>query len=387
MRLTTSIATLALGAVAVSAQVNQTYLTGLASALTAANLTGLAGFATPLFNTTEGMALISSLQGSNKTILAPSNEAFANINSSVASNNTLVAEILSYHFINSSVTKIAPEGHTLFRSFFNTGMLPGNATQPVVFSNGSSSSNSSSSNSSMVLVLTATQNVTVTGGPLQAGNLMIYIIDQILDLPMTLTDAAGTLFPSLTGLITQANLLQPLEAIDGVTIFAPNDLAIQSIASSVGNLTNPEVLTILANHVINGSVAYSTQLASANYTSAAGEPFKFTTNSTGTFVSSGNSTAKIIQADIPITNGVIHLIDGVLVNTASNNTAAAAAESSYSMAATMTPTATSGGGGGPIGSASASGAASTSKSAGELTKASGALLPLTGAIAFLFSLI
>jgi hypothetical protein len=216
---------------------------------------------------------------------------------------------------------------------------------------------------------------------------MIYIIDQILDLPMTLSAAAETLFPSLTGLINQANLLQPLEAIDGVTIFAPNDIAFQSIASSVGNLTNPEILTILANHVINGSVAYSTQLASANYTSAAGEPFKFTTNSTGTFVSSGNSTAKIIQADIPITNGVIHLIDGVLVNTASNNTAAAAAESSYSMAATMTPTATSGGGGGPIGSASASGAASTSKSAGELTKASGALLPLTGAIAFLFSLI
>jgi uncharacterized surface protein with fasciclin (FAS1) repeats len=385
MRLTTSIATVALGAVAVSAQVNQTYLMGLESALTAANLTGLADFATPLFNTTEGMALLSSLQGSNKTILAPSNEAFANINSSVASNTTLVGEILSYHIINSSVTKIAPEGHTLFRSFFNTRMLPGNATQPVVFSNGSSSSNSSSSNSSMVMVLTATQNVTVTGGPIHAGNLMIYVIDQILDLPMTLSAAAGTLLPALTGLITQANLLEPLEAIDGVTIFAPNDMAIQSIASAVGNLTDTEISTILGNHVINGSVAYSTELASTNYTSAAGEPFKFTTNSTGTFVSSGNSTAKIVQADIPITNGVIHLIDGVLVNTAANNTAAAAAESSYSMAATMTPTATSAGG--PIGSASSSGAASTSKSAGELTKASGALLPLTGAIAFLFSLI
>jgi len=214
---------------------------------------------------------------------------------------------------------------------------------------------------------------------------MIYVIDQILDLPMTLTATAGTLIPALAGLITQANLLEPLEAIDGVTIFAPNDMAVQSIASAVGNLTDTQISTILGNHVINGSVAYSTQLGSANYTSAAGEPFKFTTNSTGTFVSSGNSTAKIVQADIPITNGVIHLIDGVLVNTAANNTAAAAAESSYSMAATMTPTATSAGG--PIGSASASGAASTSKSAGELTKASGALLPLTGAIAFVFSLI
>jgi hypothetical protein len=117
-----------------------------------------------------------------------------------------------------------------------------------------------------------------------------------------------------------------------------------------------------------GSVAYSTNIGTGNYTSAAGEPFMFTTNSTGTFVSSANSTAQIIQSDIIIQNGVVHVIDGVLLNTASNSTAAAAAYSSgiaaaqTSTEATAPVTATSS----PAASGSASGSSSSKAAAGQV---------------------
>jgi len=64
------------------------------AALQAANLTSLADAAQGVANTTEGAALLAQLQGSNKTLLAPSNEAFAAVDPSVASNTTLLASIL-----------------------------------------------------------------------------------------------------------------------------------------------------------------------------------------------------------------------------------------------------------------------------------------------------
>lgn len=89
------------------------------------NLTGLAGVAGALLNTTEGAALFAALPGSNKTILAPNNEAFNMVNQSVASNTSLLTQILSYHVLNGSV--MPGNSTSLYRSFYNSMMLPGNA--------------------------------------------------------------------------------------------------------------------------------------------------------------------------------------------------------------------------------------------------------------------
>ncbi|OCF33670.1 hypothetical protein I316_04744 [Kwoniella heveanensis BCC8398] len=329
------------------------YLTTLLGALNAANLTGLVGVASGIANTTEGLALLTELSQGNKTVFAPSNEAFSAVPQEVASNTTLLTQILSYHILNNSYTpdgvRTAPN-HTIARSLLRGGnyTLPGNFSAPLVLSKSSSGSNSTSSggnstessNSTSAFNINGpTSNVSATG-PVAAANLQVYIINEVLSLPPSVSEVAGDLFPSLAGVIGQTGLLDPIAAAQGITIFAPNDAAFAGLGDALGQLNNTQISTILANHVINGTVVYSTGLTSSNYTSAAGEPFTFLSNGTGVFVQSANSTARIIQSDIIINNGVVHLIDGVLVNTGSNPEAAASAYSSGVAAAATSTEAT-----------------------------------------------
>ncbi|CAE6477838.1 unnamed protein product, partial [Rhizoctonia solani] len=141
----------------------------------------------------------------------------------------------------------------------------------------------------------------------------------------------------MAGALQTANLLAPLEAAQGITIFAPTNQAFNAALAALGSQAqNASVVSaILANHVINGTSVYSTGLTSQSFASAGGQPYTFSTNSSGTYVTSGSSSARITRADIPIQNGVVHLIDNVLANNASNpEVAASAAVSQSSVAAT-----------------------------------------------------
>ena len=78
--------------------------------------------------------------------------------------------------------------------------------------------------------------------------------------------------------------------------------------------------------LINGTSLYSPFLAgSQNYTTAAGESISFNLNATGRYVTVGNTTATIVQPDVLLPNGVIHIIDRVLLDTDSNPSAASSA--------------------------------------------------------------
>jgi hypothetical protein len=54
--------------------------------------------------------------------------------------------------------------------------------------------------------------------------------------------------------------------------------------------------------------------------------------STGIFVTAGNSTARIVTRDVLVSNGVVHLIDNILFDTTSNSAAASSAVNSATSA-------------------------------------------------------
>lgn len=70
-------------------------LGAIIAALESANLTTLSSATQSLANSSEGMAVLGALGGSNKTLFAPSNEAFAALGDSPAlSNQTLLSQII-----------------------------------------------------------------------------------------------------------------------------------------------------------------------------------------------------------------------------------------------------------------------------------------------------
>ena len=239
----------------------------------------------------------------NKTVFAPDNSAFANVSDAVASNTTLLTQILSYHILNNTYTANGTStfpNHTIARTLLKGGgySLPGNFSAPLVLSKNATNATSFEINQ-------AADNVSATG-PAVAANLYVYIIPEVLSLPPTIGGAAAALLPTLSGVINSTGLLEPLADSQGITVFAPSDSALSAAGQVIAMLNSTQLAEVLANHVINGSVVYSTELTTSNYTSAGGSPFTFTSNSSGAYVTSANSTAKIIQSDIIIANGVVH---------------------------------------------------------------------------------
>ncbi|KAF8642477.1 hypothetical protein AX16_009478 [Volvariella volvacea WC 439] len=121
----------------------------------------------------------------------------------------------------------------------------------------------------------------------------------------------------------------------GYTLFAPTDFAFSQSASVLqGLVTNLSAISsVFGNHLINGTTVYSPELFGpianeTTYVSAAGEPFVFFTNDTGNFVGiEGNTSAQaqIVRSDVLTKNGVIHIINSVLVETSNNSAAASSA--------------------------------------------------------------
>lgn len=300
----------------------------------------------------------------------------------MSSNTTLLTQILSYHILTTAYT---PSGvavtpaHTIGRTALRAGQyaLPANRTQPIVLTRANSTANNT-----ITILLSDGTNVTAQG-PVSAANLQVYTIPSVLSLPPTIAEAAPALFPSLAGVVQQSGLLEPLAASREVTLFAPQDAALAAVQSTLATLNSTQVQAVLLAHVINGTSVFSTGLTTSNYTSASGQPLTFASNSSGAYVTSGNVTARIVRADIPIANGVVHVIDNVLANAAVNQGAAQSAFESNTAAAATSPTqtgvvsATSQ----PAASGGASGsAAASSRAAGDLVASLSLKSGLLGAI-------
>jgi hypothetical protein len=98
-----------------------------------------------------------------------------------------------------------------------------------------------------------------------------------------------------------------------VTIFCPNNDAFQKLAGAPGganNITDEQLAEILQYHVVQGAVGYSTTLSNdLKLPTLAGQELTITIDAEGgVFV----NNARVINSDIIIANGVLHVIDAVL---------------------------------------------------------------------------
>ncbi|MEG4579334.1 fasciclin domain-containing protein [Microcoleus sp. MON1_C5] len=120
-------------------------------------------------------------------------------------------------------------------------------------------------------------------------------------------------FKTLTKALGAADLVATLQRKGPFTVFAPTDAAFAALPEgTVENLLKPEnkaqLTKILAYHVVPGSVV-STSLKSGDVKSVEGSSLKVAV-STGKVTVGG---ANVVKADIKASNGVIHVIDKVLM--------------------------------------------------------------------------
>lgn len=134
-------------------------------------------------------------------------------------------------------------------------------------------------------------------------------MDRILTIPpgITTTAVAADL-SALAGALVATDLLDTLEGASDVTIFAPSNAAFEAIGSALGDLTTEQLSTILEYHVIQGTVAYSSTLQSGSVKTLNGENVEITVANGEVFVNS----ARVINPDVLIAGGVVHVIDSVL---------------------------------------------------------------------------
>jgi uncharacterized surface protein with fasciclin (FAS1) repeats len=140
----------------------------------------------------------------------------------------------------------------------------------------------------------------------------IIMADQTHDIVDTAV-AAGS-FTTLVAAVTAAGLVETLKGEGPFTVFAPSDDAFAKLpAGTVENLVKPEnkdqLTAILLLHVVPGKVM-AADVAGQKLTPASAGGTELHVDGTHGVVVNG---ATVVSADIVCTNGVIHVIDTVIL--------------------------------------------------------------------------
>jgi len=265
----------------------------------------------------------------NFTLFAPDNAAFEA--AGITSLNGLTADdltpILTYHVLGSEV--------------FGDG-LP--TTGSAITSLGGDFYLSINDNGAFINGLTKVTAATLSGGALDYDNGVVHLIDRtlvptsenVVEIAVAASQASsgaefGQLVAALTAVENNENTADLITILSGdgpFTVFAPTDAAFESLYNLAGVADFDALVAavgigtieaVLKYHVFSGRV-FSTDLPnllSLTVTSLGGD---FTLNlssltitDTDAALSLGTTDASIVDTDILATNGVIHVIDEVIL--------------------------------------------------------------------------
>jgi transforming growth factor-beta-induced protein len=255
----------------------------------------------------ETAGLTSTLKGPGPyTVFAPTNSAFDNLPDGaldiLLANPSVLAEVLQYHVVSGKVMS-----SDLSTGSVNT-LLSGESIDVTV--SGSS------------VTLNGSANVTAADN--EATNGVVHIINEVLlpegfELPKQDIVAIAAATPSLSTLVDALTLFPDLVTAlssDGTyTVFAPDNDAFAALLTAIGQTSLDDVpesviRTILEYHVISTAALFSTDLSDGQTADAvSGEEISITINMDGVFISG----SQVVSADIEASNGVIHLVEDVMV--------------------------------------------------------------------------
>lgn len=128
-----------------------------------------------------------------------------------------------------------------------------------------------------------------------------------------IVDIATESAKTLTAAVKAASLVDTLKGKGPFTVFAPTDAAFTSIQKDVDSLLKPENKTkltkVLNYHVVSGNLKATDLKDGQELTTVQGEKLKVSVKDKKVMVGGANVTG----ADVNASNGVIHVIDKVLM--------------------------------------------------------------------------
>ena len=256
-----------------------------------------------------GLDVTLSDMDSSFTVFAPTDDAFALLGdetiAALLDDTDTLTDILTYHVIGSEIDSSAAIS---------------SAGSTVEMVNGDSTGLSLDGDNLLV------NTVTVTTVDVEADNGVIHVIDAVLTPPvdkgtptMNIVDTAvsagdfGTLVTALQAAGLDATLADETQSF---TVFAPTDAAFAMIDPDTLDLllADTDALSdVLLQHVVSGEVSSVTAytLNGLSATTASGAEIPVAINSELDTLTFGGAT--VTTTDIYTTNGVIHVIDMVVV--------------------------------------------------------------------------
>ncbi len=128
------------------------------------------------------------------------------------------------------------------------------------------------------------------------------------------TAAAAGSFNTLAAALQAADLTDTLKSKGPFTVFAPTDDAFKKLPpGTMESLLKPEnkdkLRAILTYHVLAGKVTAAQAMKLSSAKTVNGQTVAITTQGDTVMV----NNAKVVKADIPASNGVIHVIDTVIL--------------------------------------------------------------------------
>ena len=158
---------------------------------------------------------------------------------------------------------------------------------------------------------------------IETSNGVIHVVDAVI-LPPTEEAASNTIvdiavadgrFTTLVAAVTAADLVETLSGEGPFTVFAPTDDAFAALPEgTLDSLLLPEnkqqLIDILLYHVVSGKVMAADVVTLPSATTVLGKDVTITVKDGKVFL---NDTVEVIITDIEASNGVIHVIDAVLL--------------------------------------------------------------------------
>ncbi len=264
-----------------------------------------------LVSALERTELIDVLdQNGSYTVFAPTNAAF---NSFLEENN----------FSSLNDVPVDALREVLLNHVISGAKLSGNLTTGYVKTLGKGSASSTNTlsmyiNTSSGVRLNGVSSVVIAD--IGASNGVVHVVDAVIGLPTIVTHAlANPNFSTLVGALTSAGQPDFVGILSGntnspFTVFAPSNTAFQTFESQnpgvIGSLTSAQLTSVLTYHVVAGANVLSNAIPSGPITTL--ETGTFTVNGTTITDEAGRQTG-IVAVDVQAANGVIHVLNNVIL--------------------------------------------------------------------------